>query len=186
VPGEIKTGPTQWSDVLLVVPTICFGYQCHVSVIPIYSCFKKRTLTNFSASATLAILICVITYSVAASFGYLTFGSNVRSDILMSYDAHDPYVLVAIIAISIKTYSTYPILSFCGNAAVMDLWRDLSRSFGYSEVNAAAYEKVRIISITIWFSISLLCAVLLPNIGSVIELLGSLAAVFIFVFPGKI
>ena len=29
-PGEIKTWPNQWTDVFLVVPDICFGYQCHV------------------------------------------------------------------------------------------------------------------------------------------------------------
>jgi sodium-coupled neutral amino acid transporter 7/8 len=42
VPGEIKTSPSAWTDVFLVVPDICFGYQCHVSVIPIYSCMRHR------------------------------------------------------------------------------------------------------------------------------------------------
>jgi sodium-coupled neutral amino acid transporter 7/8 len=27
VPGPIKTSPTHWTDVFLVVPVICFGYQ---------------------------------------------------------------------------------------------------------------------------------------------------------------
>jgi len=30
VPGEIKHWPNNWTDVFLVVPDICFGYQCHV------------------------------------------------------------------------------------------------------------------------------------------------------------
>ena len=30
VPGEIKHWPSHWTDVFLVVPDICFGYQCHV------------------------------------------------------------------------------------------------------------------------------------------------------------
>ncbi|CAL8097256.1 unnamed protein product [Orchesella dallaii] len=184
VPGEIKTRPTAWTDTFLVVPTLCFGYQCHVSVIPIYSCFKKRNLKNFAGSTLLALSICVFTYTVAATYGYLTFGSNISSDILQSYDARDPYILIAIIAISIKTYTTYPILCFCGNAAVSDLWVDSRAAQGVLEVDPRIKERFRLVSVTIWFILTLIVAVVLPNIGSVIHLLGSLAAVFIFVFPG--
>ena len=37
---------------------------------------------------------------------------------------------------------------------------------------------------TVWFALSLALAVLIPNIGDVIRMLGSLAAVFIFLLPG--
>jgi sodium-coupled neutral amino acid transporter 7/8 len=43
----------------------------------------------------------------------------------------------------------------------------------------------RIILTIVWFVASLLLAVFVPDIGKVISLLGSLAAVFIFVFPGR-
>lgn len=45
--------------------------------------------------------------------------------------------------------------------------------------------KRRIVVTTIWFFSSVLLAVLTPNIGVVIELLGCLASVNIFIFPGK-
>ena len=86
IPGPIKTKPTKWTDVFLVVPTICFGYQCHVSVIPIYSCMKERTLKNFTIAVTTAIIICVASYTIVATYGYLTFGNKVNEDILMSYE----------------------------------------------------------------------------------------------------
>ena len=38
--------------------------------------------------------------------------------------------------------------------------------------------------VTVWFFLSLILALVIPNIGDVIKLLGSLAAVFIFIFPG--
>ena len=38
--------------------------------------------------------------------------------------------------------------------------------------------------VLIWFILSLLCAILLPNIGEAISFLGCLAAVFIFIIPG--
>lgn len=185
-PGEIKTHPTSWTDTFLVVPTLCFGYQCHVSTIPIYSCYKNRNMKTFAWSSLLALSICVFTYTVAATFGYLTFGSKISSDILESYDARDPSILIAIIAISIKTYTTYPILSFCGNAAVCDLWVDSKAAQGVLEVDPRIKERFRLISVTIWFTCTLVLAVFMPNIGSVIKLLGSLAAVFIFIFPGRL
>lgn len=43
----------------------------------------------------------------------------------------------------------------------------------------------RILVSIVWFGSSLMLAVLIPDIGQVIQILGSLAAVFIFVFPGK-
>lgn len=186
IPGEIKTRPTAWTDVFLVVPTICFGYQCHVSVVPIYSCFKTRNIKLFSAAMFLAISICVFTYTVAATYGYLTFGSKVESDILKSYDARDPYVFMAIIAISIKTYTTYPILSFCGNAAVCDLWIEPQDDQSRVPINPRIKDNFRVLCVTVWFFASLVLAIVLPNIGAVIKLLGSLAAVFIFIFPGTI
>ena len=112
--GEIKTSPTRWTDVFLVIPDICFGYQCHVSVIPIYSCMKNRTIRHFTLASFPAIGICALCYTLAATYGYWTFGALVDNDILMSYDAKKPEVMVAILAMALKTYSTYPILLFCG------------------------------------------------------------------------
>lgn len=37
---------------------------------------------------------------------------------------------------------------------------------------------------TVWFVLSLVLALVIPNIGAVIKVLGSLSAVFIFIFPG--
>ena len=107
-PGPIKTKPTNWTDVFLVVPTICFGYQCHVSVIPIYSCMKDRTIKNFTIAVTIAIVICVASYTIFAIYGYLTFGSKVNEDLLMSYEG-DGLVYAGMYAMALKviTVSIY-------------------------------------------------------------------------------
>jgi sodium-coupled neutral amino acid transporter 7/8 len=64
--------------------------------------------------AFVAIAACVAAYTLAGAYGYLTFGSYVTSDILEMYSGSDVLVLVGIFAIVIKTYTTYPILLFCG------------------------------------------------------------------------
>ncbi|XP_060563869.1 sodium-coupled neutral amino acid transporter 7-like [Ruditapes philippinarum] len=180
-PGPIKTKPDAWMDVFHVVPTICFAYQCHVSIIPIYSCMEPRNLKQFSKTVSVAMFLCVATYTGTAAFGYLTFGDLITTDILLSYDP-DPAVIIAVILIAVKTYTTYPILLFCGRAAFECLWTDLR---GLSpEVIVSQEGRRRKITTVIWFIATLALAVFIPNIGIVIEILGAFAAVFIFIFPG--
>ncbi|PSN36759.1 putative sodium-coupled neutral amino acid transporter 7 [Blattella germanica] len=182
IPGPIKTSPTHWTDVFLVVPVICFGYQCHVSVIPIYACLRERNLRNFTLCSSVAVSVCLLTYSLAGIYGYLTFGSLVSSDVLESYSGSNVIVLIGIVAIAVKTYTTYPILLFCGREAVSNLWVIVRHS---NDSDVAVTEKKRRITIaTVWFILTLLLALVSPDIGSVIDILGSLAAIFIFVFPG--
>ena len=85
-----------------------------MSAIPIYSCIEKRSVSTFAKSIGLALSLCILTYSLAGTFGYLTFGSGVASDVLIKYDAKDPLVIIGITAVAIKMYTTYPILLFCG------------------------------------------------------------------------
>jgi len=180
VAGPIKHGPDNWTDVFTVIPVICFGYQCHVSVIPIYSCMKHRNIKHFSVASFSAIGICVSVYTGAATFGYLTFGNQVSGDILTNYNANKPTVMVALIAMAFKTYTTYPILLFCGREGTNSLIKDL-----LVREDTEGKEKFRRVTIaSLWFLLSMVLAVEIPNIGTVINMLGSLAAVFIFVFPG--
>ena len=108
----------------LVVPVICFGYQCHVSVIPIYSCMRHRNLKHFAGVSSIAIAICAFAYSFSASCGYLTFGSVVNPDILLDYPADRPEVMVGVVAMAVKTVFTYPILLFCGREAFQTAIKD--------------------------------------------------------------
>lgn len=180
-PGSVKTHPDSWIDVFLVVPDICFAYQCHVSVIPIYSCMEKRNLKEFSKTLTLAMTLCVLTYTVTAALGYLMFGDNITSDILLSFEPDIP-VLIAVVLIAVKTYTTYPILLFCGRAAFDCLW---IAAWGLTDEQIVLREKARRITVSsVWFAITLILAIFIPNIGVVIQILGAFAAIFIFIFPG--
>lgn len=143
-------------------------------------------MKTFTWTSLVALSLCVFTYTISATYGYLTFGSKISSDILESYDANDPYILVAIVAISIKSVSTYPIISYCGVDAVCDLWVDSQAAQGVLQVDPRITERFRLFTVTLWFILSVIFAVFLPDIGAVIKLLGSLAAVFIFIFPGKV
>ena len=141
---------------------------------------QKRDTKNFTVAYFSAIAICVFTYTGAATFGYMTFGNLVYEDIISNYNANKPSVMLALVAISLKTYTTYPILMFCGREGLSTILKDL-----FSLTDNQEKERVRRCSIvTVWFISTILIAIETPNIGAVIHILGSLAAIFIFVFPG--
>ncbi|XP_005090551.1 putative sodium-coupled neutral amino acid transporter 7 [Aplysia californica] len=180
-PSSIATSPKSWIDVFLVVPDICFAYQCHVSIIPIYSCMEKRNLREFSKTISLAMVLCVLTYTVTAALGYLQFGDKITSDVLLSFDPDIP-VIFAVVLIAIKTYTTYPILLFCGRAGFDCIW---SRIWKITPEEFLLKERRRrIITTILWFIATLLLSIFIPNIGVVIQILGAFAAIFIFIFPG--
>ncbi|XP_023348632.1 putative sodium-coupled neutral amino acid transporter 7 isoform X2 [Eurytemora carolleeae] len=156
-PGEIKTKPDNILDIFNVIPVICFGYQCHVSVIPIYSCMKHRNLKHFTIASSTAITACVFVYTGAATFGYLTFGSNVSNDILENYSASNPWVLIALISMALKTYTTYPILLFCGREAISTIIKDL---FVTEETRTKEKFRRYIIAI-VWFALSVVLGICL-------------------------
>ena len=116
--SPILPRPDAWTDIFTVIPVICFGYQCHVNAVPIYACLKRKTLPEFTKSILASIVVVFAAYSIAAIFGYLTFGSAVDADVLASYDSKEPAVLVAIIMYLFKTYTSYPLNFFCARTAI--------------------------------------------------------------------
>ena len=155
---------------------------------------KHRKLKHFAAVSVAAIFVCALSYSGAASLGYLTFGSKVNVDILLSYDGQRPEVIIGILAMALKTVFTYPILLFCGReamkAAIGDVKALFRRQVDENDTEStpptSSFNELvqRIAIVLVWFILSIVFAILVPNIGEVISLLGCLAAFFIFVFPG--
>lgn len=148
--------------------------QSHMTAIPTYACMKDRRLGKFTLCAVISMLVCFAAYTVVGIFGYATFGSGkVPSDILQGYTDKSAVLTVAIIAVAVKNFTTYPIVLYCGRDALFGIFGvDLDRI------------GIRAIVTLLWFVLSLAIAILVPDISPVINLLGSLSALFIFALPG--
>ncbi|XP_008549124.1 sodium-coupled neutral amino acid transporter 7 [Microplitis demolitor] len=174
-PRPTQAWPRNVSQAFQLVPIICFAYQTHMTSIPTYACMKDRNLYKFTWCAVLSMGLCFLSYTIVGIFGYKTFGAgHVPSDILQGYDDKSPSLAIAIIAIAVKNFTTYPIVLFCGRNSLLGLFRaDL-------EDNVT----VRAIVTLVWFILTLFAAVVISDISPVINLMGTLSATFIFIFPG--
>lgn len=182
MPGYIPVSSASWTAVFNAMPTICFGFQCHVSCVPVFNSMTKKEIKPWGVVVTLSMIICLFVYTGTGVCGFLTFGSSVKQDVLMSYPPNDIAVAFARAFIIICVVTSYPILHFCGRAVIEGLW--LRFQGEQVEVCVRREQRRRILQTLVWFIVTLVLALFIPDIGRVISLIGGLAACFIFVFPG--
>ncbi|XP_063982030.1 sodium-coupled neutral amino acid transporter 7-like [Diachasmimorpha longicaudata] len=174
-PKPTQVWPKDATQALQIIPIICFAYQSHMTAIPTYACMKDRNIDKFTISATISMLICCGAYTLVGIIGYHTFGTgHVPSDILQGYTDKSVTLAVAIIALAFKNFTTYPIVLFCGRNSLLGLFSP----------DIEANPTVRMIVTLLWFVASLVIAIFVPDISPVINFLGTLSAIFIFICPG--
>ncbi|POI21161.1 hypothetical protein CIB84_015092 [Bambusicola thoracicus] len=174
---------SSWTSMFSVIPTICFGFQCHEACVAIYSSMHNQSFSHWVAVSVLSMLICLLIYSLTGFYGYLTFGEDVAPDILMSYPGNDPVVITARLLFGVSIITIYPIVVLLGRSVVQDLWAHPKlRAMLVSE----RHERQSRVALTIsWMAATLTIALFVPDIGKVIELIGGISAFFIFIFPGR-
>ncbi|KAM4767640.1 solute carrier family 38 member 8 isoform 1-T1 [Cyanocitta cristata] len=175
---------SSWTSIFSVIPTICFGFQCHEACVAIYSSMRNQSFSHWVAVSVLSMLICLLIYSLTAGlYGYLTFGEAVASDVLMSYPGNDPVVIIARLLFGVSIVTIYPIVVLLGRSVVKDLWATPKRG---AVAVSEAHERCSRVALTVtWMAATLGIALFVPDIGKVIELIGGISAFFIFIFPGK-
>ncbi|NWH70384.1 AVT2 protein, partial [Piaya cayana] len=174
---------SSWASVFSVIPTICFGFQCHEACVAIYSSMRNQNFSHWVTVSVLSMLICLLIYSLTGVYGYLTFGEAVASDVLMSYPGNDPIVIVARVLFGVSIITIYPIVVLLGRSVVRDMW--VTPKCGATSVPEGQERRSRVALTVTWMATTLAIALFVPDIGKVIELIGGISAFFIFIFPGK-
>ncbi|KAM9375744.1 putative sodium-coupled neutral amino acid transporter 8a [Pholidichthys leucotaenia] len=177
------SGISSWASTFSVIPTICFGFQCHEASIAIYSSMENQRLSHWVFISLVSMLICLIIYSLTGVYGYLTFGNDVKADILMSYTSHDLLMLIARLLFGVSIITIYPITLLLGRSVIQEpllCWR---RKY-YSVVTVEFESRSRYVLTVLWITVTLLIAVFVPDISKVISVIGGISAFFIFIFPG--
>ncbi|XP_038161395.1 putative sodium-coupled neutral amino acid transporter 8a isoform X1 [Cyprinodon tularosa] len=178
-----SSGTSSWASMFSVIPTICFGFQCHEASIAIYSSMENQRLSHWALISVITMVICLLIYSLTGAYGYLTFGKAVDPDILMSYSTHDKLMLVARLLFGVSIITIYPIIVLLGRSVIQDPLLSWWRRRG-GGLLAKFENRSRYVLTVLWITTTLLIAVFVPDISKVISVIGGISAFFIFIFPG--
>ncbi|XP_061677600.1 putative sodium-coupled neutral amino acid transporter 8a isoform X2 [Syngnathoides biaculeatus] len=174
---------SSWASTFSVIPTICFGFQCHEASIAIYSSMENQRLSHWAFISVVTMMICLIIYSLTGVYGFLTFGKDVKADILMSYMGGDILMLIARLLFGVSIITIYPITLLLGRSVIQDpllsCWRRRGRV-----VTVEFESRTRYMLTFLWITATLLIALFVPDISKVISVIGGISAFFIFIFPG--
>uniref|UniRef100_A0A671MPT8 Putative sodium-coupled neutral amino acid transporter 8 n=1 Tax=Sinocyclocheilus anshuiensis TaxID=1608454 RepID=A0A671MPT8_9TELE len=116
-------------------------------------------------------------------FGFLTFGREVASDILMSYPGNDVVMIIARLLFGISIITIYPIILLLGRSVILT---QILRFWEQRAIITSVFEsRCRLILTILWITVTLLIAIYVPDMSEVISVIGGISAFFIFIFPGE-
>ncbi|XP_036998332.2 putative sodium-coupled neutral amino acid transporter 8 isoform X3 [Artibeus jamaicensis] len=177
--------PSSWASVFSVFPTICFGFQCHEAAVSIYCSMGNQSLSHWALVSVLSLLACCLVYSLTGVYGFLTFGTEVSADILMSYPGDDGLIIVARVLFAVSIVTVYPIVLFLGRSVMQDFWRrSCCQVFGLRALADPSGLGVRMLLTVLWVTVTLAMALFLPDLSEIIGIIGGISSFFIFIFPG--
>uniref|UniRef100_A0A3B4XM30 Solute carrier family 38 member 8 n=1 Tax=Seriola lalandi dorsalis TaxID=1841481 RepID=A0A3B4XM30_SERLL len=173
-----------WLQMWDLISHLCV-LQCHEASIAIYSSMANQRLSHWVLISVVSMIFCLVIYSLTGVYGYLTFGKNVKADILMSYTGDDILMLIARLLFGVSIITIYPIILLLGRSVIQDpllSWR--RRRYGMVTVEFESRSRCALT--VLWITVTLLIAVFVPDISKVISVIGGISAFFIFIFPGQL
>ncbi|CAL8243232.1 unnamed protein product [Lota lota] len=176
-------GAGSWGSMFSVVPTICFGFQCHEACVAIYSSMENKKLSHWAIISVTSMFFCLLIYTLTGVFGFMTFGHAVASDILMSYPGDDVVMIIGRLLFGISIITIYPIILLLGRSVILDLVVRLRRH-QQGVVTHSFESRCRMVLTGVWISVTMLIAMFVPDMSDVISVIGGISAFFIFIFPG--
>uniref|UniRef100_A0A3B5A220 Putative sodium-coupled neutral amino acid transporter 8 n=1 Tax=Stegastes partitus TaxID=144197 RepID=A0A3B5A220_9TELE len=177
----VKYYVSSWASMFSVVPTICFGFQCHEACIAIYSSMENQKLSHWVVISVLSMFFCLLIYTLTGVYGFMTFGRAVASDILMSYPGNDVVMIISRLLFGISIITIYPIILLLGSVVLNLMLRVQRRRRGI--VTHSFESRCRVALTVVWITFTLLIAMFVPDMGQVISVIGGISAFFIFIFP---
>ncbi|XP_037672142.1 putative sodium-coupled neutral amino acid transporter 8 isoform X2 [Choloepus didactylus] len=182
---RLSPSPSSWTSALSVFPTICFGFQCHEAAVSVYCSMRNQALSHWALVSVVSLLGCCLIYSLTGLYGFLTFGTDVAADVLMSYPGDDVAILVARVLFAVSIVTVYPIVLFLGRSVVQDFWRrSCCGAYGPRAPADPSGPWVRIPLTVLWLALTLTVALFMPDLSEIIGVIGGVSSFFIFIFPG--
>lgn len=164
-----------------VLSIFIFAFSCQTNIFPVVNELRNPTQGRFDVISRSAIMSAGSIYVAVAVGGFLTYGDQVESNILVSYPKQT-MTTIARICVSLLVSFSYPILFLPGRSSIMGLWRGFDKdedawlknnTFRYTVVTAGLLMG------------SLAVALVVEDLGLIFGFVGATGATIIsFILPG--
>ena len=168
--------------IMQYLPVFTLGFQCHMTSVPLYYELHNRSVSRYTVVILVTSFLVFLCYILAGVFGLMTFGVNVNPDILLDYSSKDGLMTIARAAISVSVIGSYPIFTFLGRGAVDDTLVQICEKFNWRLERNSEFR--RVVILLSWHFLALGIALLTSSLGTVLQLVGSIASLFMLFFPG--
>ncbi|XP_072222899.1 sodium-coupled neutral amino acid transporter 3-like [Leuresthes tenuis] len=159
------------------IPILAFAFVCHPEVLPIYTELRNATKKRMQTVANISVLAMFVMYLLTALFGYLTFYSNVDSELLHTYIKVDPLdvlVLCVRLAVLVAVTLTVPVVLFPIRRALLQILFP-EKPFHWARHIAIAFCLIFLVNLLVIF---------VPSIRDIFGIIGATSAPsLIFILP---
>jgi len=160
--------------------TIAFAFVCQDCAFLMFNTLKNPTTKRWGSVVHLALggacLICIL----FALFGYLTFRGHVTSNLLNDYSGTDKVVQAARLIYVLTMALTYPISFYVSRHVIYAV---IYRGPEYKSEKDCSFLTHLGVTLPL-YAVSVLIVMFVTNLGDVMSLTGSVAAVFLaFLLP---
>eukprot|EP01083_Nonionella_stella_P006796 19671_1 len=172
----ITAFPTSWIDFAKTTPIFIFAYECHTNAWPIRNELERPSITRLTKVSLNTVVLCTTIYGVIGYAGYLTYGENVKSNILNNYP-QTPLVGVIRVGLAFAIAFSYPLVSYVAREVLSTLLFDKAPN---------ELEWYKFYGMTYWTAIlSVVIAMVMDDLEVVLSLIGAIGGTSItLIFPG--
>ncbi|XP_063559093.1 sodium-coupled neutral amino acid transporter 5 isoform X6 [Gorilla gorilla gorilla] len=162
------------SQMSYTVPIMAFAFVCHPEVLPIYTELCRPSKRRMQAVANVSIGAMFCMYGLTATFGYLTFYSSVKAEMLHMYSQKDPLILCVRLAVLLAVTLTVPVVLFPIRRALQQLLFP-GKAFSWPRHVAIALILLVLVNVLV---------ICVPTIRDIFGVIGSTSAPsLIFILP---
>ncbi|XP_077423213.1 putative sodium-coupled neutral amino acid transporter 8a isoform X2 [Vanacampus margaritifer] len=177
-----SSGISSWASTFSVIPTICFGFQCHEASIAIYSSMENQRLSHWAFISVVAMIICLIIYSLTVIQDPLLNWWRRRGRVLtVKFESRCRYTLTflwitATLLIAVFVPDISKVISVIGGISAFFIFIFPGLCLIFAMQSQPVSCKTRIV-LTLWGVVTLLCGAFIfgqSTTTAVMQLLGKI------------
>jgi len=157
----------RWGSVFAGIGAMSFAFVCHHSSFVVFQSLRRPNNARWSRVTHISIAVALLASMMMALGGYLAYFSHVKGDVLENFAADDTAANVARAALALTMVFTYPMEQFVARHSMDSMLFDARQP-----VSAKRHYGL---TLCLW-GLSLAIALVVEDLGVVLEISGSLSA----------